>query len=115
MDGLRYVPISLEKKHGKRTAENTRHYHEATRNMQNYHRLFLASQEKIDRLANLSGSGGAVSIKSDSEINDVFESCDELSSTAGSQADLGPIRPKHISVDTDKSAESGIEEDDPTT
>nr|XP_054767919.1 serine/threonine-protein kinase Nek10-like isoform X2 [Lytechinus pictus] len=115
MDGLRTTQISLEKKLERERKRTQRHYHEATRNMQNYHRLFLASQEKIDRLANLSGSGGAVSIKSDSEINDVFESCDELSSTAGSQIDLGPIRPKHISVDTDKSAESGIEEDDPTT
>lgn len=35
--------------------------------MQNYHRLFLASQERYDRLANLSGSGGAASIKSDSD------------------------------------------------
>ena len=27
--------------------------------MQNYHRLFIASQERYDKLNNLAGSGGA--------------------------------------------------------
>lgn len=31
--------------------------------MQNYHRLFLVSQERYDKLANLAGSGGASSLK----------------------------------------------------
>jgi hypothetical protein len=37
--------------------------------MQNYHRLFLLSQERYDRLANLAGSGGASDIK-DADILD---------------------------------------------
>ncbi|XP_071485306.1 serine/threonine-protein kinase Nek10-like [Diadema antillarum] len=119
MDSLRASQISLEKRLERERKRTQKHYHEATRNMQNYHRLFLASQEKIDRLVNLSGSGGAASLKSDSDVNDVFESADELSSTLGSQPDIkplsdGPLNNKHLAVDTDKSAESGIEEDDPT-
>ena len=37
--------------------------------MQKYHRLFLVSQERYDRLANLAGSGGAAGLK-DSEVLD---------------------------------------------
>lgn len=40
-----------------------RHYIEATRNMQNYHRLFYASQERYDKLVNLSSSGGAAGFR----------------------------------------------------
>lgn len=36
---------------------------EATRNMQDYHRLFWASQERYDKLVSLSSSGGAVVFK----------------------------------------------------
>ena len=37
--------------------------------MQSYHRLFLLSQERYDRLSNLAGSGGASDLK-DREILD---------------------------------------------
>lgn len=47
----------------------SRHYFEANQNMQNYHRLFLLSQERYDRLANLAGSGGASELK-DADILD---------------------------------------------
>ena len=40
-----------------------RHHIEATRNMQNYHRLFYASQERYDKLMNLSSSGGAAGLR----------------------------------------------------
>ncbi|XP_078702991.1 serine/threonine-protein kinase Nek10-like isoform X3 [Branchiostoma floridae x Branchiostoma belcheri] len=40
-----------------------RHFVEANRNMQNYHRLFLASQERYDKLVSLQSSGGASSFK----------------------------------------------------
>ena len=36
-----------------------RHFVEANRNMQSYHRLFLASQQSYERLKSLSGSDGA--------------------------------------------------------
>ncbi|XP_022087422.1 serine/threonine-protein kinase Nek10-like isoform X2 [Acanthaster planci] len=113
MDALRTNQISLEKKLDRERKRTQRHHNEATKNMQNYHRLFLASQERYDKLANLAGSGGASSIKSDSDSNDVFESSDEQPP---------PNRPHHIGLngsrsryglhDTDKSVESGIEEDD---
>ena len=40
-----------------------RHFYEANKNMQNYHRLFQVSQERYDKLVNLASSGGASSIK----------------------------------------------------
>ena len=42
---------------------------EANQNMQNYHRLFLVSQERYDRLSNLAGSGGACGLK-DTSVSD---------------------------------------------
>ena len=47
-----------------------RHYYEANQNMHNYHRLFLVSQERYDRLVNLAGSGGAASLKDETEFGD---------------------------------------------
>lgn len=49
---------------------------EAARNMQNYHRLFWASQERYDKLVSLSSSGGAVVFKNGGNPEDsdsVFE------------------------------------------
>jgi hypothetical protein len=46
-----------------------RHYFEASQNIQKYHQLFQISQEKYDRLANLAGSGGAVSLKNGDVID----------------------------------------------
>ena len=40
-----------------------RHFSEAQRETQKYHNLFLVTQERYDKLANLSGSGGASSVK----------------------------------------------------
>ena len=53
---------------------SSRHYIEANRNMQNYHRLFWASQERYDKLVNLSSSGGAVGLRTVPDGSDnVFE------------------------------------------
>ena len=35
--------------------------------MQNYHRMYIVSQERYDKLANLQSSGGAQSIKDEGE------------------------------------------------
>ena len=58
-----------------------RHYIEATRNMQNYHRLFWASQERYDKLVNLSSSGGAAGFRNvdDCGSDTVFEAANALS------------------------------------
>ncbi|XP_071803322.1 serine/threonine-protein kinase Nek10-like isoform X1 [Asterias amurensis] len=112
MDTLRTNQISLEKKLDRERKRTQRHHNEATKNMQNYHRLFLASQERYDRLANLAGSGGASSIKSDSDSNDVFESSDEQPMPSRPQHG-GRSRYLHASAaEMDKSVESGIEEDE---
>ncbi|KAJ8024745.1 Serine/threonine-protein kinase Nek10 [Holothuria leucospilota] len=123
IDNLRNSQISLEKKLERERKRTQKHYHEATVNMQNYHRLFLASQERYDRLANLSGSGGAASIKSDSDpCNDVFDSADELSSSASQSEALRaaytnlllPQGGREIEKSTGTDS-SGIDEDDRST
>lgn len=63
VDKLRSNEISLEKKLERERKRTQRHYIEATRNMQNYHRLFYASQERYDKLMNLSSSGGAAGFR----------------------------------------------------
>ncbi|EDO46233.1 predicted protein, partial [Nematostella vectensis] len=63
VDKLRAYEIGLEKKLERERKRTQRHYLEATRNMQNYHRLFWASQERYDKLVNLSSSGGAVGLR----------------------------------------------------
>lgn len=60
-----------------------RHYFEANQNMQNYHRLFLVSKERYDRLANLAGSGGAAGLKYGEVIDPSLVDI-ELNSVAGS-------------------------------
>ncbi|XP_072042766.1 serine/threonine-protein kinase Nek10-like [Amphiura filiformis] len=92
MDLLRTSQISLEKKLERERKRTQRHYHEATKNMQNYHRLFIASQERYDKLNNLAGSGGA------SSLGDVFDS-DDLPNGVHDRKQL--------------LNSSGIEEDDP--
>ena len=61
-----------------------RHYIEATRNMQNYHRLFWASQERYDKLVNLSSSGGAAGFRT----VDVPEGSDTVFEAANALADF---------------------------
>lgn len=58
-----------------------RHHIEATRNMQNYHRLFWASQERYDKLVNLSSSGGAAGFRTVDEpegSDTVFDAANAL-------------------------------------
>lgn len=61
-----------------------RHYIEATRNMQNYHRLFYASQERYDKLVNLSSSGGAAGFRT----VDAAEGSDTVFEAANALAEL---------------------------
>ena len=56
---------------------------EATRNMQDYHRLFWASQERYDKLVSLSSSGGAVGFRNGS-ATDAFNAA--LESTEASRS-----------------------------
>ncbi|XP_006813980.1 serine/threonine-protein kinase Nek10-like [Saccoglossus kowalevskii] len=116
MDKLRLNQISMEKKLDRERKRTQRHFNEATHNMQNYHRLFLASQERYDKLL-ASSSGGAASIRSDSDMSDnVFDGCEHESN-----AELKTIN-KHrlienchavpITLEPEKDVFSGAEEDD---
>ena len=44
-----------------------RHFTKVNQDMQNYHRMYIVSQERYDKLANLQSSGGAQSIKDEDE------------------------------------------------
>jgi hypothetical protein len=46
-----------------------RHFEEANRNMQKYHKICHITQERYEKLANLGGSGGASGFK-DGNMND---------------------------------------------
>lgn len=59
---------------------------EANQNMQNYHRLFLVSQERYDRLSNLAGSGGACGFK-DSSVSDSTSTDSQFSPSITSAED----------------------------
>ncbi|KAK3775072.1 hypothetical protein RRG08_048282 [Elysia crispata] len=63
IDDLRISRTALEKKLDRERKRTQKHFVEANKNMQNYHRLFLASQDGYDRLTNLAGSGGAEGFK----------------------------------------------------
>ncbi|KAK3752403.1 hypothetical protein QZH41_008607 [Actinostola sp. cb2023] len=86
MDKVRANEISLEKKLERERKRTQRHYIESTRNMQNYHRLFWASQERYDKLVSLSSSGGAAGLKNvrDSEHETVFENGGQVDPTSTS-------------------------------
>ncbi|XP_064647699.1 serine/threonine-protein kinase Nek10-like isoform X2 [Lineus longissimus] len=82
MDILRVHQFAMEKKLERERKRTQRHYFEANRNMQNYHRLFLVSQERYDKLVNLASSGGGSSMK-DGELSDadgVFSDVDSTGS-----------------------------------
>ena len=59
---------------------------EANQNMQNYHRLFLVSQERYDRLSNLAGSGGACGFK-DTSVSDSTSTDSQFSPSIASAED----------------------------
>ncbi|CAH1790420.1 unnamed protein product [Owenia fusiformis] len=72
MDTLRAHQLAMEKKLERERKRTQRHFNEANKVMQNYHRLFLASQERYDKLINLQSSGGASSIKDGDLSDNVF-------------------------------------------
>ncbi|XP_077978280.1 serine/threonine-protein kinase Nek10-like [Glandiceps talaboti] len=121
MDKLRHNQISLEKKLERERKRTQRHFHDANHNMQNYHRLFLASQERYDKL--LASSGGASSIRSDSDMSDsVFETTETVSSNCVQYNDSGQSNKitthqgkshvTSITIEAEKDSSSGPEEDD---
>ncbi|KAK7110811.1 serine/threonine-protein kinase Nek10-like [Littorina saxatilis] len=59
IDNLRVSQTSLQRKLERERKRTQKHFVEANRNMQSYHRLFLASQQSYERLKSLSGSDGA--------------------------------------------------------
>ncbi|XP_048237261.1 serine/threonine-protein kinase Nek10-like [Haliotis rufescens] len=91
MDTLRIQQASLERKLDRERKRTQKHFFEANRNMQNYHKLFLASQERYDKLANLSASGGAAGFKDSESSDGVFldgmESRKEKVSSSSSSTD----------------------------
>ncbi|XP_069111066.1 serine/threonine-protein kinase Nek10-like isoform X4 [Argopecten irradians] len=90
MDTLRTNQISMERKLEKERTKAQRHYFEANQNMQNYHRLFLVSKERYDRLANLAGSGGAAGLKNGEVIDPSLVDID-FNSLAGSMCVPGSM------------------------
>ncbi|ELU13079.1 hypothetical protein CAPTEDRAFT_223592 [Capitella teleta] len=76
--------IQLSSRLEREKRRTQKHYYEANRNMQNYHRLFLVSQERYDKLVNLASSGGATSIKNDEETDSADTSVfNEIQDTDG--------------------------------
>ncbi|XP_070565235.1 serine/threonine-protein kinase Nek10-like [Ptychodera flava] len=120
MDRLRQNQISMERKLERERKRTQRHFNDANRNMQNYHRLFIASQERYDKL--LASSGGASSIRSDSDMSDsVFEGSESTSSqvhyhvNGQSGKTTNPTNVKAqtaVCIEPDKDSSSGAEEED---
>lgn len=106
IDNMATQQAYMEKRLEKERHKAQRHYFEANQNMQNYHRLFLLSQERYDRLANLAGSGGASDLK-DSEILDPAFVDIELLRNSGCNSQLGSVN-----QDIDDSNERGWTSDD---
>lgn len=78
---VRYVVVVAHDNNDFLSVHLLRHYIEATRNMQNYHRLFWASQERYDKLVSLSSSGGAADLKNvpkNTHHGAVFDSNDTI-------------------------------------
>ncbi|CAG5124973.1 unnamed protein product [Candidula unifasciata] len=75
--------------------------------MQNYHRLFLASEEGYDKLTNLSGSGGAEGLK-EKPSSDPFVDSKDTGSSNSVTLSLSSIRFGDIS-DEDSYPSSGSE------
>ncbi|GFR67424.1 serine/threonine-protein kinase Nek10, partial [Elysia marginata] len=69
IDDLRISRTALEKKLDRERKRTQKHFVEANKNMQNYHRLFLASQDGYDQLTNLAGSGGAEGFKNSDGVD----------------------------------------------
>ncbi|XP_028393171.1 serine/threonine-protein kinase Nek10-like [Dendronephthya gigantea] len=63
-DKLRVKEHGLQKKLDRERKRTQKHYHEANRNMQNYHRLFWANQERSDKMSGVYTSAGYHSMKS---------------------------------------------------
>lgn len=108
VDKLRSNEISLEKKLERERKRTQRHYIEATRNMQNYHRLFYASQERYDKLVNLSSSGGAAGLRT----VDTPEGSDTVFEAANALAELNLNKNgvvKNGEADTIYQVDSGID------
>ncbi|XP_064613774.1 serine/threonine-protein kinase Nek10-like [Liolophura sinensis] len=76
MDNMSVNQTGLERKLDRERTRTQKHFYEACRNMQNYHRLFLASQERYDKLVNLASSGGGASMKENTQTSEevFFES-----------------------------------------
>ncbi|BFZ02359.1 hypothetical protein BsWGS_05398 [Bradybaena similaris] len=107
MDVLRISQTALEKKLDKERRRTQKHYIEANQNMQNYHRLFLASEEGYDKLTNLSGSGGAQGLK-EKAAGEAFTDGKDAGSANSVTLSLSSIRFGDIS-DEDSYPSSGSE------
>lgn len=83
IDSMATQQTTMEKKLEKERHKAQRHYFEANQNMQNYHRLFLLSQERYDRLANLAGSGGASELKDADILDPAFVDIEMLRNSGG--------------------------------
>lgn len=108
MDNLRISQTALERKLERERKRTQKHYVEANRNMQNYHRLFLASQEGYDKLANLAGSGGAEGLKEQTERIDPFADVSDAGMGSSVAVSISSIHFGDIS-DEDSYPSSGSE------
>ncbi|XP_060555382.1 serine/threonine-protein kinase Nek10-like isoform X1 [Ruditapes philippinarum] len=69
MDSLQTSQLTLERKLDRERKRTQKHFEEANRNMQKYHKICHITQERYEKLANLGGSGGASGFK-DGNMND---------------------------------------------
>ncbi|XP_066301815.1 serine/threonine-protein kinase Nek10-like [Branchiostoma lanceolatum] len=119
MDQLRIHQVNMEKKLERERKRTQRHFVEANRNMQNYHRLFLASQERYDKLVSLQSSGGASSFKgggdSGSDLSDSVFAVAAVYAEANKKRENGSTALADSEKDMSSSSGSDQESDSGTT
>ncbi|XP_013394650.1 serine/threonine-protein kinase Nek10 isoform X4 [Lingula anatina] len=106
LDLIKANQISLEKKLERERKRTQKHFVEANKNMQNYHRLFLANQERYDKLVNLAGSGGATSIKDGDLADSVFSDGETFENM---RRVMRTRKPRGVSQSSDEQNGHGIE------
>ncbi|KAL8610125.1 hypothetical protein ACOMHN_024591 [Nucella lapillus] len=99
IDNLHISQNSLQRKLDRERKRTQKHFVEANRNMQSYHRLFLASQNSYERLKSLSGSDGAEGFREVQETDGVF--VDHQSGTGNalpSPVNSAPVSARGVAV-----------------
>ncbi|PVD29855.1 hypothetical protein C0Q70_09112 [Pomacea canaliculata] len=99
IDNLRITQAGLQRKLDRERKRTQKHFCEANRSMQGYHRLFLASQQSYDHLLSLSGSDGAQGFRDVDDNDAVFTDSPGMSPGKCSMAgDTGPSHNVAVSL-----------------